>query len=93
MDDYIKDGVCPACGGNGYMDGEEEMYDDETGEYVEGLECDGFGRYGCDEGEMIGATWKEIMAFDQQNVDRQKSKDEYPGDDEVVKQLAKLLPS
>ena len=92
MDDYIKDGVCPACGGNGYMDGEEEMYDDETGEYVEGLECDGFGRYGCDEGEMIGATWKEIMAFDQQNVDRQKAKDNYPGDDEVVKQLAKVLP-
>ena len=37
MDDYIKDGVCPACGGNGYMDGEEEMYNDETDEYEEGF--------------------------------------------------------
>ena len=91
MDDYIKDGICPACGGNGYMDGEEEVYNDETGEYEEGTECDGWGRYGCDEGEMIGATWKEIMAFDQQNVDRQKSKDEYPGDDEVVKQVAAYM--
>ena len=91
MDDYIKDGICPACGGNGYMDGEEEVYNDETDEYEEGTECDGWGRYGCDEGEMIGATWKEIMAFDQQNVDRQKSKDEYPGDDEVVKQVAAYM--
>ena len=36
------------CGGNGYMDGEEEVYNDETDEYEEGTECDGFGRYGCD---------------------------------------------
>ena len=91
MDDYIKDGVCPACGGNGYMDGEEEMYNDETDEYEEGLECDGFGRYGCDQGEMTGASWVEIVQHDERKADRQKSKDEYPGDEEVIKQVASYM--
>ena len=93
MDDYIKDGVCPACGGNGYMDGEEEMYNDETDEYEEGLECDGFGRYGCDQGEMTGASWVEIVQHDERKADRQKSKDEYPGDEEVIKQVASYMKS
>ena len=91
MDDYIKDGVCPACGGNGYMDGEEEMYNDETDEYEEGLECDGFGRYGCDQGEMTGASWVDIVQHDERKADRQKSKDEYPGDEEVIKQVASYM--
>ena len=91
MDDYIKDGVCPACGGNGYMDGEEEMYNDETDEYEEGLECDGFGRYGCDQGEMTGASWVDIVQHDERKVARQKSKDEYPGDEEVIKQVASYM--
>tara|TARA_B100000579_G_scaffold9668_1_gene7164 strand:- start:7410 stop:9320 length:1911 start_codon:yes stop_codon:yes gene_type:complete len=95
MDDYIKDGVCPACGGNGYMDGEEEMYNDETDEYEEGLECDGFGKYGCDEGEMTygsdGPSWVEIIKHDKGNAERQKSRDEYPGDEEVIKQVASYM--
>lgn len=92
-DQYIEDGVCPNCAGSGYQDNEEEIWDDETEEYVEGNECDGWGQFGCDEGEMQGATWKEIMAFDQQNVDRQKAKDEYPGDEEVIKQAARMMPN
>ena len=91
MDDYIKDGVCPACGGNGYMDGEEEVYNDETDEYEEGTECDGFGRYGCDQGEMTGASWVDIVQHDERKVARQKSKDEYPGDEEVIKQVASYM--
>ena len=88
MDDYIKDGACPACGGNGYMDGEEEVYNDETEEYEEGTECDGFGRYGCDEGEMTygndSPNWVEIIKHDERKAERQKAKDEYPGDEAVI---------
>ena len=91
MDDYIKDGVCPACGGNGYQDGEEEVYNDETEEYEEGNECDGFGIYGCDQGEMTGASWVDIVQHDERKADRQKSKDEYPGDEEVIKQVASYM--
>ena len=90
-DQYVIDGVCPNCAGTGYQDAEDEIWDEEEGEYVEGNECDGYGQYGCDEGEMQGATWKEIMAFDQQNVYRQKAKDEYPGDEEVIKGLANMM--
>ena len=90
-DQYVIDGVCPNCAGTGYQDAEDEIWDEEEGEYVEGNECDGYGQYGCDEGEMQGAIWKEIMAFDQQNVDRQKAKDEYPGDEEVIKGLANMM--
>ena len=95
MDDYIKDGACPACGGNGYMDGEEEMYNDETDEYEEGLECDGFGKYGCDEGEMTygsdGPSWVEIIKHDKRKADKQKSKDDYPGDEEVINQIRNMV--
>ena len=91
MDDYIINGACPACGGNGYMDGEEEVYNDETDEYEEGTECDGFGRYGCDQGEMTGASWVEIIQHDKRNAERQKAKDNYPGDEEVVKQIARAV--
>ena len=92
-DQYITDGVCPNCAGTGYQDAEDEVYNDETDEYEEGNECDGWGQFGCDEGEMQGATWKEIIAFDQQNVDRQKAKANYPGDEEVIKQAANMMPN
>ena len=39
-----------------YMDGEEEMYNDETDEYEEGLECDGFVDMAVTQGEMTGAS-------------------------------------
>lgn len=88
----IKQGICPGCGGNGYMDGEEQVYDDETGEYEEGTECDGVGIFGCDQGEITGADWLDIIQHDERNAERQQAKADYPGDDEVVKQLAKVLP-
>jgi hypothetical protein len=94
MDDYIKDGDCPACGGSGYMDGEETFINDD-GEEEESSECDGFGNYGCDEGEMTygsdGPSWVEIIKHDESNAQRQKSKDEYPGDEEVIKQVASYM--
>ena len=95
MDDYIKDGACPACAGNGYMDGEEEVYNDETEEYEEGTECDGFGNYGCDEGEMTygsdGPSWVEIIKHDRRKSERQKAKANYPGDEKVINQIRNMV--
>jgi len=97
MDDYIKDGSCPACAGSGYMDGEDEVYNDETEEYEEGSECDGFGNYGCDEGEMTygsdGPSWVEIIKHDKSQADSKQAKADYPGDEEVVKGLANMMKS
>ena len=97
MDDYIKDGSCPACAGSGYMDGEDEVYNDETEEYEEGSECDGFGNYGCDEGEMTygsdGPSWVEIIKHDKQQADRKDATANYPGDEEVIKGLANMMKS
>ena len=94
MDDYIKDGDCPACGGSGYMDGEETFTNDD-GEEEESSECDGFGNYGCDEGEMTYGngqpSWVEITKHDEGNAQRKKSRDEYPGDEEVIKQVASYM--
>ena len=95
MDDYIKDGACPACAGNGYMDGEEEVYNDETEEYEEGTECDGFGNYGCDEGEMTygsdGPSWVEIIKHDRRKSEREKAKANYPGDEKVINQIRNMV--
>ena len=52
QDELIQDGICPNCAGTGYQDGEEEIWCDEEEDYVEGNECDGFGMFGCDEGEI-----------------------------------------
>ena len=95
MDSYIKDGSCPACAGNGYMDGEEEVYNDETEEYEEGTECDGFGNYGCDEGEMTygsdGPSWVEIIKHDRRKSEREKAKANYPGDEKVINQIRNMV--
>ena len=77
QEDMIKDGICPECSGSSYMDG-----DDENGEDS----CYGWGRYGCDGGEMEGATWKEIIEFDK----RQAQRKQYPGDEEVARQYARI---
>ena len=47
--------------------------------------------YGCDQGEMTGASWVDIVQHDERKVARQKSKDEYPGDEEVIKQVASYM--
>jgi len=80
----VIDGVCPECSGSSYMDGDYDNDEDS---------CYGWGNYGCDQGEMENASWVEIIKFDQQNVDRQQAKDNYPGDEEVIKQAAKMMPN
>ena len=90
MDDYIKDGACPACGGNGYMDGEETFTNDD-GEEEESSECDGFGNYGCDEGEMTygsdGPSWVEIKRHDERKAEKANR-----GPAPSKEQIMKLLP-
>jgi len=87
-DEYfsIADGFCPECGGSGYMDGDE--FDDD-GE--ENSECDGSFTHGCDEGEIENASWAEIIKHDKRNAERQKAKANYPGDEEVIKQVAAYM--
>ena len=89
--EYIKDGICPGCGGNGYMDGEEEVYNDETGDYEEGLECDGVGIFGCDQGEITGANWLEIIQHDERQAERKALKDKpQPSDEELENAMNQL---
>ena len=94
MDDYIKDGSCPACAGSGYMDGEDEVYNDETEEYEEGSECDGFGNYGCDEGEMTQnddglPNWAEIAKHDERQVEK-ANRGPAPSKEQIMKLLPRL---
>lgn len=92
--DYVKDGICPNCGGSGYQDGEDEIWDEEEGEYVEGNECDGWSSYGCDQGEMMGAEWKEIMDHDKRQAERQALKDKpQPSDEELENAMKQLHTS
>ena len=94
MDDYIKNGDCPACGGTGYMDGEETFTNDD-GEEEESSECDGFGNYGCDEGEMTygsdGPSWVEIMKHDERRKERAELAAKPQPSDDVLFKAAKLL--
>ena len=76
-DEYIMMGVCPNCAGSGYQDGDYEIWCDEEQDYVEGNECDGFGLFGCDEGEMTGASWAEIFEYDKKQADRKASIERY----------------
>ena len=91
MDDYIKDGVCPECAGTGYMDGEETFTNDD-GEEEESSECDGFGNYGCDEGEMTQnddglPNWAEIAKHDERQAEKANR-----GPAPSKEQIMKLLP-
>ena len=94
MDDYIIDGYCPACGGSGYMDGEETFTNDD-GEEEESSECDGFGNYGCDEGEMTygsdGPSWVEIIKHDKQQADRKDQLANRPSDEELIPKVANMM--
>ena len=77
QEEMIEQGICPECSGTSYMDG-----DDENGEDS----CYGWGNYGCDQGEMEGASWKEIIEFDKRQAERKN----YPGDEEVARQYARI---
>ena len=67
-DEMIEDGVCPACAGTSYMDGDYDNDDDS---------CDGIGNYGCDQGSLLFEDdvplWVEIKRSDKRNEDRAKS--------------------
>ena len=66
--EYIKDGVCPECGGNGYMDGD---YENEDGE--ENDECNGMYNYDCDEGEIRDNTWADELKSKEPEAPDRKS--------------------
>jgi hypothetical protein len=75
---YVKDGHCPEC---------PNVEDDE--------DCYGFGNYGCDDGILTynndDVSWKEIQDHDERQAQRQSAKDNYPGDEEVIKGLANMM--
>jgi len=88
----VMQGVCPNCSGTGYQDAEYPEYDDD-GEEIEdsAFECDGWGMYGCDEGEMVGASWVDIIRHDERKAEKQKSQDNYPGDEAVIDQISRAV--
>jgi len=88
----VMHGSCPNCSGTGYQDAEYPEYDDD-GEEIEDsvFECDGWGMYGCDDGEMMGASWVDIIKHDERKAEREKAKADYPGDDEVIDQIARAV--
>lgn len=87
---YVKDGSCPECAGSGYMDGD---YEDEDGE--ENDECNGWGNYGCDEGEMQynddTVSWVEIMKHDEKSREKAElAKKPQPSDEILVGAMKQL---
>ena len=87
--DSVIDGICPECSGSSCMDG-----DDENGEDS----CYGWGNFGCDGGEMTQSddglpNWAEIIKHDKRKAERQSAEDNYPGDDAVIQQAAKMMPN
>ena len=74
--EYIKDGVCPECGGNGYMDGD---YENEDGE--ENDECNGMYNYDCDEGEIRDNTWADELKSKEPQAPKQPA----PSKEQIMK--------
>ena len=64
----IREGICTECSGTGYMDGDYDNDEDS---------CDGSWHYGCDEGEMVGASWVEIINHDIRMHDREISRNTF----------------
>tara|TARA_R110002153_G_scaffold15182_2_gene54420 strand:- start:7063 stop:9354 length:2292 start_codon:yes stop_codon:yes gene_type:complete len=79
--EYIKDGVCPECGGNGYMDGD---YENEDGE--ENDECNGMYEYDCDEGEIRDNTWADELKSKEPQAPKQPA----PSKEQIMKLLPML---
>ena len=82
--EYIKDGVCPECGGNGYMDGD---YENEDGE--ENDECNGMYEYDCDEGEIRDNTWADKLKS-KEPQEPQAPKQPAPSKEQIMKILPRL---
>jgi len=80
--EMVEQGICPNCAGSGYPDADYEEEEDS---------CDGWGNYGCDQGEMTGAEWVDIVRSDERQADRKQAQDNYPGDEEVIKQIASYM--
>jgi hypothetical protein len=83
----VVDGICPECAGSSCMDGDEENGEDS---------CYGWGNFGCDGGEMTQnddglPNWAEIIKHDKRKADRDDAKANYPGDEEIVKQIANMV--
>ena len=78
--EYVKDGSCPEC---------PNVEDDE--------DCYGFGNYGCDDGILTydggDVSWKEIKDHDERQAQRQQAKANYPDDEAVIQQAAKMMPN
>ena len=72
--ELVAEGICPCCGGNGYMDGDYEVWDEDEDDYVENSECDGSWNYGCDQGEMVGASWVDIINHDKRVKEKEESR-------------------
>ena len=79
--DTIKDGMCPECGGNGYMDGD---YENEDGE--ENDECNGMYDYDCDEGEIRDNTWADELKSKEPQAPKQPA----PSKEQIMKLLPML---
>ena len=47
--------------------------------------------FGCDEGQMVGASWVDIIQHDERNAQRKKAQDDYPGDEAVIDQIARAV--
>ena len=87
--DTVIDGICPECSGSSCMDGDEENGEDS---------CYGWGNFGCDGGELNQnddglPNWAEIIKQDKRAAERKQAKDNYPGDDAVIQQAAKMMPN
>ena len=85
--DTVIDGICPECSGSSCMDGDEENGEDS---------CYGRGNFGCDGGEMTQRddglpNWAEIIKHDKRKAERDDAKANYPGDEEVINQIARAV--
>ena len=40
--------------------------------------------FGCDEGEMVRASWVDIIKHDERKAEREKAKADYPRDEAVI---------
>ena len=82
--DYVKDGICPECAGSSYIDGDYEEEEDS---------CDGWGNYGCDEGEMEymndTVSWKAIMDHDKKQSEK-ANRGPAPDKETIMKVLPRL---
>ena len=53
--------------------------------------CYGWGNFGCDEGELEGATWKEIMDHDKKQKEREELRNKpQPKDEDLLKAMKVL---